>query len=144
MTTSDDEYFNILFVGRSGLGKSTTGNKLIKGHSENEHSNIGEYVGQLGIHLKQSKGETCAFSERKPGSYVSCTKQCRVLLNEKEGVCVIDTVGFADSGVAEQKKIGVREANLKLVYSTYSKVNGNEISPCSLFFTCSWNLGNCR
>ena len=97
MATPKDEYFNVLLVGRSGLGKSSTGNKLIKGHCEKEHYNIIQYVGQLGGLLKLCKGETHTFPERKPGSYVSCTKQCEILLNKREKVRVLDTMGFGDS-----------------------------------------------
>ena len=97
MATPKDEYFNVLLVGRSGLGKSSTGNKLIKGHCESEHNNIIQYVGQLGGLLKLCKAETHTFLERKPASYVSCIKQCEILLNKKEKVRVLDTMGFGDS-----------------------------------------------
>lgn len=115
MATPNDEYFDVLLVGRSGLGKSSTGNKLIKGHCEKEHYNIIQYVGQLGGLLKLCKGETHTFPERKPGSYVSCTKQCEILLNKREKVRVLDTMGFGDSD--DSKDVDVYTANLRLFRS---------------------------
>ena len=79
----ESEYYDILLVGRTGMGKSSTGNKLLNRPNKQDSFVTGE-----GVH--------------------SCTDQCRVLFNKETIIRVLDTPGFADS-----KRKNVLQSNLQ-------------------------------
>ena len=91
------EYYTIAMFGKSGIGKSTTGCKLLDIYDES-HSQyaIKEWQCTDKSLLKQtSDNERKAFACSKGAG--SVTKQCQLLSNEQSMIRVLDIPGFADS-----------------------------------------------
>lgn len=108
--TSD--YYDILLLGRTGQGKSTAGNKLLK--SDNpvhtpitvRHPLSDREVGG------EARGEDEQRAEFKVGADLdSVTDRCELISNETTNTRILDTPGFADSRTAEN---GVFNGNLEV------------------------------
>lgn len=104
--TDGDEfsYCDMMLLGRTGLGKSTVGNKLLGINPEtNRPYKDGTEIEQWGHHIDgKSYFETGDKIE-------SVTKTCKVLSNDT--VRVMDTMGFADSEMTE--RYGLMKGNLQ-------------------------------
>ena len=104
--TDGDEfsYCDMMLLGRTGLGKSTVGNKLLGINPEtNRPYKDGTEIKQWGHHIDgKSYFETGDKIE-------SVTKTCKVLSNDT--VRVMDTMGFADSEMTE--RYGLMKGNLQ-------------------------------
>ena len=102
----DDEfsYCDIMMLGRTGLGKSTVGNKLLGIDPETREP----YKEETEIKQWGYDGDEQYFFETGDGKE-SVTKKCKVL---SSGIVrVMDTRGFADSEMTE--KYGVVQGNLQ-------------------------------
>ena len=119
MSTIPAETMNILLIGMTGQGKSSTGNKLIDAGPGNDNVEQRTSVRIQGLLLHQSISEAgrshLAFEESDTLTE-STTKTCQLLLNKLHRVCVLDVPGFsADSSTA--KECGVFQANLGIFRS---------------------------
>ena len=107
-STNDDDdefsYCDIMMLGRTGLGKSTVGNKLLGINPEtNKPYKEDTKIDQFGY-----DGDEQYFFETGDGKE-SVTKKCKVLSKEK--IRVMDTRGFADTELT--RKYGVIQGNLQ-------------------------------
>ena len=107
--TNDDDgddfsYLDFMMLGRTGMGKSTVGNKLLGIDPDTrEPYKKGVVIDQCGY-----DGDEKYFFETGDGK-VSITKKCKVLRNDN--VRVMDTTGFADTELTA--KYGVIQGNLQ-------------------------------
>ena len=106
---SDDDgagfsYDDIMMLGRTGLGKSTVGNKLLGINPETRKP----YKEETKIEQWGYDGDEEYFFETGDGKE-SVTKKCKVLSNGN--IRIMDTRGFADSEMTQ--KYGVIQGNLQ-------------------------------
>ena len=133
------EYYDILLLGRTGFGKSTTANKLLRSElasvGADEHVKLqweeaedGQGVGGGGTVAEGSGGKKGAVAGgggaveeaskevfETGGGIESVTNKCKLVSNENTNIRVLDTPGFADTRDAPKR--GVFRGNLKIFRS---------------------------
>ena len=102
----DFSYFDVMMIGRTGLGKSTVGNKLL---------GIDPMTGMV-VDAKDVIKLCDIENDQKPYFEVgigvdSKTRKCKLLSNETKKNRVLDTQGFADSELTQT--YGVVQGNLQ-------------------------------
>ena len=109
----ESSYFDLMMIGRTGLGKSTVGNKFL-GIDPDKKELAGVYRPGDTIDnvIMQWEGNT----DKRPYFQMgygaeSVTKKCKLLSNESTKDRVLDTRGFADFEVTQ--KYGVIKGNLQ-------------------------------
>ena len=104
-------YLDVLFVGKTGQGKSTTANKLLIAHG-GRIMQFGSSNDRL-LRYETARGKKLSFPVDEEDSDESCTTVCQLLCNDFTKVRVLDTPGFAGSHQAHEE--GTFRSNLEFI-----------------------------
>ena len=111
-----DYEISCLLLGRTGWGKSTTGNKLI-GSKEDKKYTYQPYYSKPTMLLNNTTSKITVnmlkFKEGTIGDLRSTTTNCQLIANTTLKICVLDVQGFADTEATS--KVGLKEANLNII-----------------------------
>ena len=126
-TEYEDEpsaYYDILVLGRTGQGKSTTANKLLE---------IGNREALLVEHREDDReGQPVRAGFVTGEGMDSVTSECKVISNEMSMIRVLDTPGFADTRATREQ--GVFRSNLRTFRAILQAQDINDLAFCRVLY----------
>ena len=115
-------YYDVMVIGKTGVGKSTAANKLLGVEDDRsinyytrEPRRRSSAIKQWGSHYAQKTAKSPCdrlYFLTGDGATDSVTKHCQLLSNEGTKFRILDVPGFADSETT--KEVGVMKGNLQV------------------------------
>lgn len=129
-TYGDDppsDYYDILMLGRTGQGKSTTANKLLQVNNPDSVLVYRDGDGDSG-----AAGKAAVPVFEMGDGMDSVTSECKLISNEMSMIRVLDTPGFADT--RETREHGVFRSNLRTFRSILRAQDANDLAFCRVLY----------